>query len=144
MTTFENIENRLDDPSFRDIIRSAVYPPTETKIDAVCDKYRSLPTWSVIGALREGRLVGFVGVEMVTSKQGVIQHIGVAQDHRRAGIGRSLIDEVLGRYALESIEAETDSDAVDFYRHCGFDVASLGDEKYPGTERFHCSLTVRV
>lgn len=33
--------------------------------------------------------------------------------------------------------AETDADAVGFYRHSGFEVMSLG-EKYPGTERFSC------
>ena len=36
--------------------------------------------------------------------------------------------------------AETDKDAVDFYRKLGFSVTSLG-EKYPGVERFHCEYS---
>lgn len=36
-----------------------------------------------------------------------------------------------------SIVAETDDEAVDFYRRYGFFITSLG-EKYPGVERFLC------
>lgn len=37
--------------------------------------------------------------------------------------------------------AETDDEAVDFYRNIGFEVHSLG-EKYPGVERFRCIYEV--
>lgn len=40
--------------------------------------------------------------------------------------------------ALHHLDAETDADAVDFYRRCGFAVESLG-ERYPGVERFRCT-----
>jgi hypothetical protein len=36
-------------------------------------------------------------------------------------------------------EAETDADAVDFYRAIGFAVENLG-ERYPGVERRRCRL----
>jgi len=39
-----------------------------------------------------------------------------------------------------SIVAETDHEAVDFYRRYGFFITSLG-EKYPGVERFLCQYT---
>jgi ribosomal protein S18 acetylase RimI-like enzyme len=40
---------------------------------------------------------------------------------------------------LGTLEAETDSEALAFYRRIGFRVESLG-EKYPGVERFRCVL----
>jgi len=40
---------------------------------------------------------------------------------------------------LTYLEAETDAEAVKFYKKMGFQIQSLG-EKYPGIERFHCYL----
>lgn len=41
----------------------------------------------------------------------------------------------------ERVIAETDEEAVNFYRSIGFEVYSLG-EKYPGVERFRCIYEV--
>jgi ribosomal protein S18 acetylase RimI-like enzyme len=35
--------------------------------------------------------------------------------------------------------AETDEEAVEFYRNIGFSIQSLG-EKYPGVDRFKCTF----
>lgn len=40
---------------------------------------------------------------------------------------------------IRRMEAETDKNAVNFYRKIGFNITSLG-EKYPGVERFKCTL----
>ena len=54
---------------------------------------------------------------------------------RGRGIGRALIDATIAHLDLDRLDAETDGDAVGFYRSCGFEITSLG-EKYPGVERF--------
>lgn len=54
----------------------------------------------------------------------------------------SLIPAACGskrRLAKGELRAETDGDAVGFYRACGFSVVSL-DEKYPGCVRYLCRL----
>ena len=51
-----------------------------------------------------------------------------------------MILETSSNYNLQEIIAETDKDAVAFYRKVGFKIQSIG-EKYPGTERFLCKLT---
>lgn len=48
-----------------------------------------------------------------------------------------MIEQVVQDEGLCELEAETDLEAVDFYRKCGFTVATLG-EKYPGVQRFSC------
>ena len=50
-----------------------------------------------------------------------------------------MIDHLRSRYPGCCFIAETDRDAVDFYRSCGFTIESLG-EKYPRIERFLCTL----
>jgi len=56
---------------------------------------------------------------------------------RGAGFGRGMILELLHQFEPVAIEAETDEDAVHFYRSIGFRVESIG-EIVPGTERFCC------
>lgn len=80
-------------------------------------------------------LVGFKG-EGVSAE---ILHIAVDEHQRNCGIGRRMIDELLMLENLTQLIAETDREAVEFYRRCGFEIQSLG-EKYPGVERFHCRL----
>ncbi len=48
-----------------------------------------------------------------------------------------MIKEIIRIHQLIYLEAETDCEAVEFYRKCGWIITSLG-EKYPGVERFQC------
>jgi len=84
-----------------------------------------------------GRIVGCVCVSRAEGDRWTITAVAVAANHRRTGIGRDLVTEAVARLGAGSLGAETDRDAVDFYRRLGFVVTSLG-EKYPGVERFAC------
>lgn len=68
-----------------------------------------------------------------------ICHIAVMLKYRHQGIALQMIREVVRMHQLTYIEAETDDEAVEFYKKIGFEIKSLG-EKYPGIERFHCYL----
>ena len=50
-----------------------------------------------------------------------------------------MISQLLAEYNPDTLMAETDQEAVEFYRNTGFVVYSLG-ELYPGVERFRCVL----
>lgn len=52
-----------------------------------------------------------------------------------------MINELIKKKRIVRIKAETDKDAVGSYRKNGFSITSLG-EKYPGVERFDCTLSV--
>ena len=52
-----------------------------------------------------------------------------------------MILEIMTLEKPERVVAETDEEAVDFYRSLGFVVHSLG-EQYPGIERFRCVYEV--
>ncbi|QSF44504.1 GNAT family N-acetyltransferase [Paenibacillus tianjinensis] len=52
-----------------------------------------------------------------------------------------MITEISKTAGIETITAETDHEAVGFYRNAGFAITSLG-EQYPGVERFACILSV--
>ena len=67
----------------------------------------------------------------------VLEYIAVAPESRGDGIGRALVDalaSVSGR-----VVAETDNDAVGFYRALDFDVSPApSDPRWPGRRRYRC------
>ncbi|WP_242268177.1 GNAT family N-acetyltransferase [Bacillus cereus group sp. BfR-BA-01352] len=80
-----------------------------------------------------------IGIEIIGANKARICHIAVVPQYRHKGIALQMIKEVVRMHQLTYIEAETDDEAVEFYKKIGFQVKSLG-EKYPGIERFHCYL----
>jgi len=83
----------------------------------------------------------FIGIEMKDAARCEIRHIAVAGNSRSRGLGSRMIGEVAKLHGIREIFAETDVDAVGFYRKNGFKIKSLG-EKYPGRERFYCAKTL--
>jgi len=86
-------------------------------------------------------IVGFVGVEVITLEHYEIKHIAVLPDLRGQNIGSKMVKFVCKKHDLSFISAETDCDAVEFYRKYGFEVINLG-EKYPGVNRYRCEYKV--
>lgn len=78
-----------------------------------------------------------IGIALIDTNRARICHIAVDEKYRHQGIALQMIGEIIRKYELTNIEAETDEEAVEFYKKCGFTIKSLG-EKYLGVERFHC------
>ena len=68
----------------------------------------------------QGTITGNIGVDITSHPHGWILHLAVHPDYRKRGVGRSLISQVMEKLKLETVALETDQDAVDFYRACGF------------------------
>ncbi|EJQ50572.1 Uncharacterized protein BWINRASL_02738 [Bacillus mycoides] len=82
---------------------------------------------------------GCIGIALIYTNRAKICHIAVDEKYRNQGIALQMIKEIVRKYELTYIEAETDKEAVGFYKKCNFKIESLG-EKYPGIERFYCYL----
>ena len=67
----------------------------------------------------------------------VLEYIAVAPELRGGGVGRVLVDALAG--GAEPVVAETDDDAVGFYRALDFDIDSAPlDPRWPGRRRYRC------
>lgn len=126
-----------------DLLALAVWPATRERAANV---YQS--TYAASGSVlythqEKGDVDGVLGVRRTGPSAAEILHIAVAPSQRQKGIGRSMVEDLLAMEGLRDLVAETDSEAVGFYRRCGFIVRSLG-EKYPGVERFLCTLSSRT
>lgn len=82
-----------------------------------------------------------VAVACLQVQDGVGRLEAIAVDPSRwgRGYGRQLLDALPRCFALRQVSAQTDGDAVEFYRKCGFNVVSSG-ESHPGIVRYECTL----
>jgi ribosomal protein S18 acetylase RimI-like enzyme len=100
-------------------------------------RYRVSESWHLYGYERDEMLLGVIGIEPRSDREGEIRHIATVVESRLRGVGRRMIDLAAERHGLVEAEAETHVGAVEFYEACGFDVVSL-EELYTGTEQFRC------
>jgi ribosomal protein S18 acetylase RimI-like enzyme len=78
-----------------------------------------------------GRLVGFLSCQLVRrrsdSPELLLYEIGVRAEHRRSGVGRSLLDTMtswMDAHSIDEVWVLADNDgAVKFYEACGFTVS---------------------
>ncbi|MEH6945229.1 GNAT family N-acetyltransferase [Bacillus sp. JJ722] len=125
-------------PPQASVIKLLSYATSVNKVDKVYRNYIQSSNQQLFGLVKENNIVGCIGIEL-NAKICEIKHIAVAPEERSNGIGSRLIKFLFGKFSLTTIIAETDKDAVEFYRNLGFKVTSLG-EKYPMVERFLCEF----
>ena len=96
----------------------------------------------IFACFEQDKIVGIMVVSFKEQKN--IEIIGIAVDvsARGKGIGSYMINQVINNYGLLSVYAETDNDAVGFYRKNGFNIMEFS-ETYDGATvvRYKCELT---
>lgn len=132
----KEIKSTTIQPKVRELLSFAT---SENNVDKEYELYMESPVRALYGYDLESEVAGCIGIEFLSPKHCEIKHIAVSPSHRGKGIGRKMISFIWEEYALSFMFAETDKDAVNFYKNYGFKITSLG-EKYPGVERFQCML----
>ncbi|EES73362.1 acetyltransferase, GNAT family [Paenibacillus sp. oral taxon 786 str. D14] len=111
----------------------------EERVVQEYEQYKNDQSRILLGRIENQKLVGLLGIVFQSDNEVELKHIAIKSSNRRQGLGTKLIMEFLKENHIRRIEAETDKDAVDFYRKIGFYITTLG-EKYPGVERYKCIL----
>ncbi len=140
---FEDLRPHLNAEEVRLLLDHMDYPADAraAKTAQVLQWYHAHAREPIFGARQDNELVGFIALRLSAPGEAEIRQIAVHSRHRRRGIGRQMVAAACQVHGLRTVSAETDRHAVGFYRRLGFVVSSLG-EKYPGTERFSCRLTL--
>jgi len=121
------LQTPQDDAAGQALLALSTGTPTAIAVAQVWVRYQAEPTWRIVGYEVAGRLLGVVGLELTGPDAATIRHLAVVTDQRRRAIERQLLAGIARRYTLRDLAAETDRDAVGFYRRCGFTITSLGE-----------------
>ena len=143
-----DLQPRLDEPGVRAVLGVLSWRGDDGEVDRIADRYRDPRTrllglvversWEVQG-VPPGTPIACIGLEPGGGGEAEIRSLAVLPDWRRQGWARWLVFGACELLGLRAVEAETDADAVGFYRAVGFTVEGLG-QRHPGVERFRCRL----
>jgi ribosomal protein S18 acetylase RimI-like enzyme len=137
MGNLVSIKQSLHDARVLEVLSYCHYKPDEEKMRRLADQYERDEDVFAFGFLEGGAWIGVIALRRLPEARYEILGIAVDPSRRGEGIGREMLEEAIRLLGCGALLAETDDDAVDFYKSCGFVVSSLG-MKYPGVERYRC------
>lgn len=125
ITAIVDVKANLFDPEVLTLLKPSVYDPTPERLKSRAEKYSADKNIFVYACKKDGIYVGIVvfGTGNGTAE---ILDIAVKPEYRKHGIGRKLIDFIFTQFPIDNITAETDDEAVEFYKRCGFNVIGFG------------------
>lgn len=104
------------------LLTPSVYNPTEERLLNRARKYQEAENTHIYAYKEECEYKGIVVFE-IANNSATILDIAVKPEHQSHGIGSKLIDFIFNQFEADKIVAETDDDAVGFYKKYGFIVA---------------------
>lgn len=119
------------------VLAESVHMPTEEKLKKRADGYIYNINVVAYGYKCDGVICGLIVLDTAKKEEIVILDLVVSKSNQQTGIGRKLVEYALYNLNPNTLIAETDDEAVDFYRKCGFIISNLG-EKYPNIIRYEC------
>ena len=123
-----------------EVYSQCMYKPSFDKYKETMSSYLDRRDVNVYLCEENGTIAGM----LVTDRSGGITEItgiAVARDRRKVGIGRKMIGFALKCENTDKLKAETDDDAVGFYRSCGFSTVMIKKEYPDGVDvRYECYL----
>ena len=123
-------------PGFWDLLAFSVGRATAETMERVRAFYTH-PDHKLAAAFAGERLAGVIGHTRRDDTRLEITHLAVQEDLRRQGVARALVAAISRHDAGFDLVAETDEDAVGFYRAIGFSTEPLPRDKNR-TQRWRC------
>ena len=130
-----DIKEIITEPDILELLAPSVYNPTEERLLNRAKKYQEDENTNIYAYKADSKYEG-IAVFKVSDSSATILNIAVKPEHQGQGIGSKLIDFIFNSFKVDNITAETDGDAVDFYKKYGFTVTNT--KLIHGTERYVC------
>ena len=125
-----------------EIYKHCMFMPTEEKFNKKADLFLNDGSVKIFACFSHGKIVGVMVVSFTEQKKLEVLGIAVDLSVRGKGVASYMITQAINNYGLLSVYAETDNDAVGFYRKNDFSVTKFC-ETYDGETvvRYKCELT---
>ena len=130
-----DIKSSICESRLYEILAPSVYNPTEERLLNRARKYQEDGNTNIYAYKENNQYKGIV-VFKIADSSATILDIAVEPEHQGQGIGSKLIDFIFNQFKIDSITAETDDDAIGFYKKYGFIVADTKAEF--DTKRYVC------
>lgn len=111
------------DAAVAPILADATAEGTATAASAVLAAARADPACGIFGA-RAGDTLVAVYITRKNPPSFEVTHVAVPPEFRRRGYGRACLTAALYQAGMHPLVAETDDDALPFYKACGFRIVS--------------------
>lgn len=121
MYDIQNIKSQFNNDDIFHIFSMCMYMPTWEKFIMKANEYMSNEAVSILGYFIESKIIGVIVIIELNNKTFEIKGIAVDSEYRKQGIGKHLIQYVCDNFPVSFLTAETDEDAIHFYRQCGFE-----------------------
>lgn len=117
-----DIKEIITEPDILQLLAPSVYNPTEERLLNRAKKYHEDENTNIYAYKDNGEHKGIVIFKIINNSAAILD-IAVESKHQGQGIGRKLIDFIFNSFNVDNIIAETDDDAIGFYKKYGFIVA---------------------
>lgn len=132
-----NISGSLSNDSNLEILKESVFEPTKEKLIKRANYYEDTNGIVSYGYAYDDVILGLIVLDIKNKDEIVILDIAVKKDNQKRGIGKALLNYVLCELKPKILIAETDDDAVGFYKKNKFEIVNL-EEKYLNNTRYEC------
>ena len=130
-----DIKEIITEPDILKLLAPSVYNPTEERLLNRAKKYQEDENSNIYAYKHNGQYKGIV-IFKIANNSSTILDIAVKPEYQGQGIGSKLIAFIFNSFNTQNITAETDNDAIGFYKKYGFIVA---DTKVKfDTKRYVC------
>ena len=138
LISFANVKASLFDPEVLTLLAPSVYNPTPERLKHRAEEYAADSNVKAYACKNSEKYIGIV-VFVTENGTAEILDIAVKPEYRKHGIGRKLIDFIFNRFPVDTIIAETDDEAVEFYKKCRFTITPT--KEVSDTRRYFCKLS---
>ena len=136
------LTNKQEFGNTYDIYKYCMFMPTKEKFQKKTVQFATDDSIKIFACFHQGKVAGIIVVSF--TGQHKIEIVGIAVDvpFRNKGIGSYMINCLIDDYSVKSIFAETDKDAVEFYKKNSFEIEEFA-ENYDGETiiRYKCKRT---
>ena len=133
-----DVKEKLSDSAILHLLAPSVFNPTFERLLIRAKKYQADDKSKVYAYSENGEYKGII-VFKTEDNTAEILDIAVKPEYRKHGIGKSLIDFIFTQFPIDNITAETDDEAVEFYKKCRFTVTPT--KEVSDTRRYFCKLS---
>ena len=122
------------------VYKDCMYKPTFEKYCNIMGELVSNALVRIFLCEASDDIVGMLVMKKEANKAEIVG-VAVSEEYRHQGIAKQILRHAIAEDGLQAVFAQTDDDAVGFYRKCGFEVEEEVIEYPDGVcVRYNCEL----